>query len=82
MANTTCNGNCMGCAIVQRQFCASQLAYNNMKMIESLMQEVSALKESVLDLQKKDNETELINPTTPIDSIAQEEDGAENSSSK
>ena len=62
MANTTCNGNCMGCAMLQRQFCASQLAYNNMKMLESLMQEINSLKEKVGELQKDNNESILFNP--------------------
>lgn len=62
MANTTCNGNCMGCAMLQRQFCASQLAYNNMKMLESLMQEINSLKEKVSELQKDNNESILFNP--------------------
>lgn len=62
MANTTCNGNCMGCAMLQRQFCASQLAYNNMKMLESLMQEINSLKEKVSELQKENNESILFNP--------------------
>ena len=68
--NTTCNGKCINCPTVQREFCASQLAYNNMRMIESLMQEIGSLKETITNLQK-DNETELINPVKPDLNIAQ-----------
>ena len=34
---TKCTGNCMACTIYQRQYCASQLSYNNMRMLEQMM---------------------------------------------
>lgn len=72
-----CTGNCMACTIFQRQYCASQISYNNMNMIsqlaqamESLSQKIEGLSEKVESIQS--NEGTLFNP------IAQEVGGAEN----
>ena len=74
-----CTGNCMGCTIFQRQYCASQISYNNMNMIgqliesvEKLSKKVNSLANEVADLQSSDEE--LINP---VEDKAQEASGAE-----
>jgi len=78
MANTNtprCTGNCMNCAMIQRQFCASQLAYNNMKVLDVVAAELKALKETV-EKMKHDDEAVLFNPSDNTKQTAQEEDGA------
>ena len=61
MADTRqCNGNCMTCTIFQRQYCASQIAFNNMGLLGKLMENVAELKEKVEAIQN--NEASLINP--------------------
>lgn len=67
-----CNGNCMGCNPFQRQFCASQLSYNNMRMIEQLAQLVDKIEGKIEALQN--NEALLIDPLVDT---AQKGDGAE-----
>ena len=64
---TKCTGNCMACTIFQRQYCASQLAYSNMKMLEqmqqaaaTIQQDIKALKEKVEAMQN--SEAALIDP--------------------
>lgn len=69
---TKCTGNCMACTIFQRQYCASQLAYSNMRMLEQMQQVVVSLKENVMSLSEKveamqNNEAMLIDPTEPAD---------------
>lgn len=60
-----CTGNCMNCNIMQRQYCASQISYNNMNMmgqmaiaLEALSQKFDLLEEKI----DKKEETALINP--------------------
>ena len=70
MAESKCTGNCMACTILQRQYCASQLAYSNMKMLEQMQQVVVELKESVKTIDEKveamqNNEALLIDPMEP-----------------
>ena len=62
-----CTGNCMACTIFQRQYCASQLAYSNMRMLEKLQQVVVSMKENITALSEKveamqNNEAMLIDP--------------------
>lgn len=59
--NTKCTGNCMNCIPLQRGFCASQLAYNNMRAIEALSKEISSLGKKMESIQS--NEALLFNPT-------------------
>lgn len=66
-----CTGNCMKCVAFQRQFCASQLAYNNMKALEAMASEVKSMREKIEALQ--DNEASLFDPTQET---AQQGDGA------
>lgn len=58
----------MGCSLVQRQFCASQIAYYNMKQMETLAEEVHTLKGIVETMQG--GEDGIFDPK------AQEGDGA------
>lgn len=69
-----CTGNCMACQPVQRQYCAAQLAYNGMKMLEQITQAVTALADKVAALQ--DNEALLIDPNV-TEETAQNGDGAD-----
>mgnify|MGYP006988996830 CR=1 FL=1 len=63
-----CTGDCMKCTLFQRQYCASQIAYNNMGLLSALSDEVKKLEEKVDAIIS--NEA-LINP------IAQEASSAE-----
>ena len=68
MAQTSqCTGNCMGCTIMQRQYCASQIAYNNMRMMEDVFADIEKMMTSIGELKAKieaiqNNEGTLINP--------------------
>ena len=55
-----CTGNCMACTVFQRQYCASQIAYNNMGLLSDLMGEIALIKEKIEAIQN--NEGTLINP--------------------
>jgi hypothetical protein len=70
-----CTGNCKMCTLFQRQYCASQISYNNMRMLERMEQEIVILKGITRKLNEKleaiqNNEAMLMDP------IAQEGDGA------
>lgn len=64
--DTQCTGNCMGCTIFQRQYCASQIAYNNMRMMERISESLTAMGQELQTLkelaQRNPEEPELINP--------------------
>ena len=65
---TKCTGNCMSCTIFQRQYCASQLAYSNMRMLEQVQQFMVSMNEDVKSLSDKveamqNNESTLFYPT-------------------
>ena len=72
----------MKCIPFQRQYCAAQLGYNNMRLLESLTAERRHLREKVEALQN--NESLLFNPheddiaaaEPQSTDIAQEGDGA------
>ena len=55
-----CDGNCMGCTMFQRQYCASQIAYNNMGLLSELRDKMDDLKKKIESIQN--NEASLINP--------------------
>ena len=69
-----CTGDCLKCSPVQRQYCASQIAYNNMNLLSEIMDSVDEMKKSnetmrseIDALGKKieaiqNSEVELINP--------------------
>lgn len=83
MAENKCTGNCMACTIFQRQYCASQLAYSNMRMLELVQQVVSELKDDVSKLREnayaqKTSEEGVFSPfvSNHVSSLAQSGDGA------
>jgi len=57
---TQCTGNCMACTMFQRQYCSSQIAYNNMRLLGELQKDIAGLRERVEAIQN--NDTTLINP--------------------
>ncbi len=62
-----CPGNCSLCNMYQRNYCASQISYTNMKILTSLVENVNILSEEVKSLKTKietSESNELINPTT------------------
>ena len=64
----TCTGDCLRCSQAQRQYCASQFTYKNMRMLEALITSVQSLSEEVKNLGEKVNaiqnaECELFNPS-------------------
>ena len=70
-----CTGDCKVCTLFQRQYCASQISYNNMRLLERMEQEIVILKGISRLLNEKleaiqNNEAMLMDPT------AQEGDGA------
>lgn len=62
MAGNKCTGNCMECSIVQRQYCSSQIAYSNMRMLEQMSQTMAEMSKKIEALQ--DNEALLFDPTS------------------
>ena len=73
---TQCTGNCMGCTIFQRQYCASQIAYNNMRILDNVMAKINDLATKVDAIQN--NEAVLFNPMECEEDISQEASGEEN----
>ena len=69
-----CTGNCMACTVIQRQYCASQLAYTNMRMMEQMQKTVIDIKEKIEAAQN--NEALLFDPTHTENEHAQSGDGA------
>ena len=77
-----CSGDCLKCLPVQRQYCASQHAYNSLLMMKSMQDALDTLITEFEELKKKvsaiqDNEALLFNPSVEDEYIAQEGDGAE-----
>lgn len=68
-----CTGDCRTCTIIQRGYCASQIAYNNIKAINTLYEEMNKLEAVVERIEGKLRSEELKEPNK-----AQEESGAEN----
>lgn len=65
---TKCTGNCMACTIYQRQYCASQLSYNNMRMLEQMQQTISVMQQTIRNINDEietmqNNEALLFDPT-------------------
>jgi len=49
--NFRCPGNCLQCLPAQRQYCASQHAYSNMKVLDRMMETLLGLKGQVEAMQ-------------------------------
>lgn len=47
-----CNGNCMTCSVMQRQYCSTQIAYNTMRMLEQLPEVLAKMQDSIKDVQE------------------------------
>lgn len=67
--NFKCTGNCLGCLPAQRAYCASQHAYSNMKVLDSMMGtllnmqgDIKALSEKIEAMQN--NEASVFDPNT------------------
>ena len=61
-AKNQCSGDCRNCHPAQRVYCSSQIAYNNMKLIESMQSELESLKQEIVSM-KGSGDDGLINPT-------------------
>ena len=46
-----CPGNCLQCLPAQRQYCASQHAYSNMKVLDRMMETLLGLKGQIAAMQ-------------------------------
>ena len=70
-----CTGDCKVCTLFQRQYCASQISYNNMRLLERMEQEIVILK-GISRLLNEKLEAIQNNEAMLMDPIAQEGDGA------
>lgn len=71
-----CTGDCLNCIPVQRQYCAAQNAYNNMRALERIEQHITTIEQHFANISQKmqqSEETQVFNPNE----IAQEWEGAE-----
>lgn len=59
-----CTGDCLNCIPVQRQYCAAQNAYNNMRALERIERRMATIEEHFVDISKKilSEETRVFNP--------------------
>ena len=48
-----CTGNCLNCLPAQRQYCASQHSYSNMKVLDNMMELLKKMQDSVTELNEK-----------------------------
>ena len=46
-----CPGNCLQCLPAQRQYCASQHAYSNMKVLDKIMETLLGMKDQIETMQ-------------------------------
>lgn len=71
-----CSGNCKNCLALQRQFCASQLAYNSMMVVFQLTQKVDMLEAGIKELNEKLNATQSIEADifNPIEESSDEDE--------
>lgn len=74
-----CTGDCLNCHRVQREYCASQKAYDNQRLLLEMQESIKSLSGSVEELKIKvsaiqDNEAMVFDPNKDI---AQSGDGAE-----
>ena len=70
-----CSGDCRNCHPQQRNYCASQHALSNMKVLDMLMGIVMDIKTKIEAMQ--DNEADIFAPhQEELEETAQEGDGA------
>lgn len=65
--NFKCTGNCLNCLPAQRAYCASQHAYSNMKVLDTMMGVVIAMQGDMKDMKEKiealqNNEASIFDP--------------------
>ena len=68
--NFKCSGNCLNCMPAQRAYCASQHAYSNMKVLDTMMGVVIAIQDDLKEMREKieaiqNNEAEIFDPSIP-----------------
>ena len=51
--NFKCSGNCLNCMPAQRAYCASQHAYSNMKVLDTMMGVVIAIQDDLKEMREK-----------------------------
>ena len=66
--NFKCSGNCLNCLPAQRAYCASQHAYSNMKVLDSMMGIVIGMQGDIKNLAEKieaiqNSEAHVFDPT-------------------
>ena len=66
--NFKCTGNCLNCLPAQRAYCASQHAYSNMKVLDTMMGIVMGMQGRLEEIDKKieaiqNNEADIFDPT-------------------
>ena len=63
-----CTGDCLNCIPVQRQYCAAQNAYNNMRALDRIEQRMAAMEEHLIAVNKKmqGDDTQVFNPNKEI----------------
>lgn len=64
---TKCTGNCMQCNIMQRQYCSSQITYNNMKMMERMSEQLNELRDELRAIKEKAEHDEIESLINPIE---------------
>ena len=72
---TKCSGNCMACEPFQRQYCAAQMTYNNMGMINTLVTQVKTLSETLKNINVKIETMQNAEVFNPMEKESQEGDG-------
>ena len=84
-----CTGNCLNCIPAQRNYCASQHSYSNMKVLDAMMTELLSMKDGIKVMSEKieaiqSNEASIFDPNDKLSSdlslvedTAQKGDGAE-----
>ena len=84
-----CTGNCLNCIPAQRNYCASQHSYSNMKVLDAMMTELLSMKDGIKVMSEKieaiqSNEASIFDPNDKLSSdlslvedTAQKGNGAE-----
>lgn len=85
--NFKCSGNCLNCMPAQRAYCASQHAYSNMRVLDTMMNELMAMRGEFKTMAEKieaiqNSEAAVFDPNELTPSMvhtptAQKGDGAE-----
>ena len=65
----TCSGDCLKCTIAQRQYCSCQHAYNMMRLLQTMQENMKAMSGTIDELKVKvsaiqDNEAMVFDPNS------------------